>query len=361
MRYNYWLANIHGVAAAKKHFLWEEGICAEELYKMSLGQLKKIEALTEKEAESIHQSKYRWNIEKEWFNLIGKGIGFVSLEQSGFPKKVRHIPNPPYALYYVGSLPDESRKSVAIVGARGRSAYGSELARLLARALSDHGVQVISGLARGIDGDAHKGALDGQGDTFGVLGSGIDVCYPKEHKYLYEKIIERGGMISEYPPGIPPVAHRFPARNRIISGLSDCVVVVEAKEKSGSLITADLAMEQGRDVYAVPGRITDPLSQGCNQLIKQGAGIVKSVEDFLADLDILTENVYTQLDFRKNILEKDERLVYSLTDFRPVSLSMLMEKTDFPVAKLVEIIEHLEQMGLIKETFTNYYVRTMLV
>lgn len=360
MKYAYWLANVIGVGPSKKKYLWEEGISAEQIYHMPYSKLKEIEGLTEEEKKCIYHSRKEWNLDKEWFELMGKGVGFVSLEQSNFPEKVRHIPGTPYALYYVGSLPDENRKSVAIVGARGRSAYGSEVARQLAKALSNHGVQVISGLARGIDGDAHKGALEAEGDTFAVLGSGIDVCYPKEHSYLYERIIEKGGIISEYPPGVQPSPKQFPARNRIISGLCDCVVVIEAKEKSGSLITADFAMEQGRDVYALPGRITDPLSQGCNQLIKQGAGIVKSVEDFLADLDILTENVYTQLDFRKNVLEKDERLVYSLTDFRPVSLSTLMEKTDFSIVKLLDIIERLQKMGLIKETFTNYYVRTML-
>ena len=214
-------------------------------------------------------------------------------------------------------------------------------------------------MTRGIDGDAHKGALDAEGDTYGVLGCGVDVCYPREHAYLYDKMIQNGGIISEYPPGTQPLPHQFPARNRIIAGLSDCVVVIEAKEKSGSLITADFAMEQGKDVYALPGRITDPLSQGCNQLIKQGAGIVKSVEDFLVDLDILTENVYVQMDFRKNVLEKDERLVYSLTDFRPLSLSSLMEKTGYSITKLLIILEKLKEMGLIKEIHANHYVRRM--
>ena len=359
MKYAYWLANLSGISTAKKKFLLEAEITAENLFHMPYSHLKEIEGLTESDIKCIHQSRRGWNLEKEWFTLMGKGIGFVSLEQENFPEKVRHIPDAPYALYYVGSLPDEHRKSVAIVGARGRSAYGSEVTRILAKALSEHGVQVISGLARGIDGDAHKGALEAQGDTFGVLGSGIDVCYPKDHKYLYERIVEKGGIISEYPPGTQPMAFQFPARNRIISGLSDCVVVMEAREKSGSLITADFAMEQGRDVYALPGRITDPLSQGCNQLIKQGAGIVKSVEDFLADLDILTENAYVQMDFRQNVLEKDERLVYSLTDFRPVGLSTLMEKTGFPITKLLGSIERLKKAGLIKETFANYYVRTI--
>ena len=359
MKYAYWLASIQGIGTAKKRFLLEEGITAEALFCMQYSKLKEIEGLTEEDLKVLHQSRKTWNLDKEWFELMGKGIGFVSLEQEKFPEKIRHIPDAPYALYYVGSLPDTNRKSVAIVGARGRSAYGSEITRILAKALSEHGVQVISGLARGIDGDAHKGALEGEGDTFAVLGSGIDVCYPKEHKYLYEKIIEKGGIVSEYPPGVQPLPHQFPARNRIISGLSDCVVVIEAKEKSGTLITADFALEQGRDVYALPGRITDPLSQGCNQLIKQGAGIVKSVEDFLADLDILTENAYIQMDFRKNILEKDERLVYSLTDFRPVSLSTLIEKTGYSITKLLGIIERLKKMGMIKETYANYYVRSI--
>ena len=359
MKYAYWMARLQGIGNVKKRLFVENGITAEEVFYLSVSELKQIEGLTEADIKIIQKSKKDWNLEKEWFNLMGNGIGFVSLEQNQFPEKVRHIPDAPYALYYVGNLPDENRKSVAIVGARGRSAYGSEMTRLLARALAEHGVQVISGLARGIDGDAHKGVLDAQGNTFGVLGSGIDVCYPKEHKYLYEKMIENGGVISEYPPGVSPLPHQFPARNRIIAGLSDCVVVMEAKEKSGSLITADFAMEQGKDVYALPGRVTDPLSQGCNQLIKQGAGIVQSVEDFLADLDILTENIYVQMDFRQNVLEKDERLVYSLTDFRPVGLSTLIERTGYSITKLINILERLEKMGLIKETFANYYVRTM--
>ncbi len=359
MKYTYWLANIPGISAVKIRYLYEEAASAEEIYGMQRYQLKKITGITEEDAQKIHNSRKDWDLEKEWYSLLEKGIGFTSIEQDDFPQKLKNIPNAPYALYYVGKLPDENRKSVAIVGARGRSAYGSEVTRKLAKALSDHGVQVISGMAKGIDSDAHKGTLEGQGNTFAVLGCGVDVCYPKEHKYLYQNIIQNGGIISEYSPKTPPSPWQFPARNRIISGLSDCVLVMEAKEKSGSLITADFAIEQGKDVYALPGRITDPLSKGCNKLIKQGAGIIESVEDFLADLDILTEISYSQMDFRKNILEKDERLVYSLTDFRPIGVSTLMEKTGISISRLLEILETLEGLGLIKETFTNYYVRTI--
>ena len=360
MKYAYWLHNISGIGNGKIQHLLAEAHGAEEIYELPVQQLKKIPGITEEDAKAIQKSQRKWDVDKEWFALMEKGIGFVSLEQQEFPEKVRHIPNPPYALYYVGKLPEENRKSVAIVGARTRSAYGSEVAQEIGKALAQNGVQVVSGLARGIDKDAHQGALNGGGDTYGVLGCGVDICYPGEHRYLYQQMIEKGGIISEYPPGTQPSPGLFPARNRIIAGLSHCVVVVEAREKSGSLITADFAMEQGRDVYAVPGRISDSLSQGCNRLIKQGAGALISVEDFLSDLEVLTEISYTQMDFRKNLLEKDESIVYSLTDFRPIGVATLVDKTGISISRLLEILERLESLGLIKETFTNYYIRTLL-
>ena len=360
MKYAYWLNNIVGIGSATIRCLLAEAACAKEIYELPPCALKKIAGITEKEVRLIHNSKKTWELDKKWFQLLEQGIGFTSLEQNNYPKRLQYIDNAPYGLYYIGDLPDDNRRSVAIVGARGRSSYGCEVARQLSKALAANNVMVISGLAHGIDTDAHKGALEGEGDTYAVLACGVDVCYPRHNRYLYEKIIHSGGIISEYHPSVQPFPGQFPARNRIISALSDCVVVVEAREKSGSLITADFAMEQGKDVYAVPGRVADELSAGCNRLIKQGAGIVQSVEDFLADLDILTENTYTQMDFRKNLLEKDERLVYSLTDFRPIGLGILVEKTQISIDRLLQIIERLEALGLIKETFTNYYVRTIL-
>lgn len=360
MKYAYWLHNIPGIGNAKIRCLYEEVSCAEELYHMSPTQLKKINGLTEEDRKSIQRNQRKWDIDKEWYLLMEKGIGFTSLEQEEFPEKIRNIPNPPFALYYIGKLPDSCRKTVSIVGARARSAYGSQVALELGETLAKNGVQVISGLARGIDRDAHQGAIAGNGETYGILGCGVDICYPSENKFLYNKMMENGGVVSEYPPGTKPLARQFPARNRIIAGFCDCLVVIEAREKSGSLITADFAMEQGRDVYAVPGRVSDTLSQGCNRLIKQGAGVVLSVEDFLSDLDILSPVNYTQINFGKNILEKDERLVYSLTDFRPIGVAALVDKTGISISRLIEILNHLESLGLIRETFTNYYVRTLL-
>lgn len=360
MKYAYWLHNISGIGNGKIRMLYQVASCAEEIYHLPLSLLRKVPGITEEDIKAFQKSQKKWDVDKEWFSLMEKGIGFVCLEQEEFPEKVRHIPNPPYALYYVGKLPCETRKCVAIVGARARSAYGSQVAAELGKALAQNGIQVISGLARGIDRDAHQGAIDGNGETFAVLGNGVDICYPKENKYLYQTMIETGGVISEYPPGTQPVAKQFPARNRIIAGFCDCLVVVEAREKSGSLITADFAMEQGRDVYAVPGRISDTLSQGCNRLIKQGAGALISIEDFMSDLEVLSQIHYTQMDFRKNLLEKDESLVYSLTDFRPIGVATLVDKTGISISRLLEILNKLESLGLIKETFTNYYIRTLI-
>ena len=360
MKYAYWLHNIPEMTNAKIRCLYKSASSAEEIYHMSSALLKRITGITEEDAKAIQKSQKKWELDKEWWNLMERGIGFVSIEQSNFPEKVRHISNPPYALYYVGNLPEENRKTVAIVGARARSAYGCQIAQELGKKLGEHGIQVVSGLARGIDRDAHQGTLDGGGNTYAVLGCGVDICYPKENKFLYQQMTQEGGIISEYPPGTQPLAQFFPARNRIIAGMSDCLVVVEAREKSGSLITADFAMEQGRDVYAVPGRIMDTLSQGCNYLIKQGAGVLLSVDDFLSDLEVLTDSSYVQMDFRKNILEKDESMVYSLTDFRPIGIATLVDKTGISITRLLDILNHLESLGLIKETFTNYYIRTLI-
>ena len=360
MKYAYWLSNIPGIGSGKLRYLTENGYTAYEIYGMSHEKLIEIEGISKKDADNIAETRRNWEIEAEWMKLMEQGVGFVSVEDENFPKRLRGIPGAPYSLYYIGRLPEEEERSIALVGARGRSAYGSEVTRKLAKELSNYGVQIISGMAKGIDTDAHSGALEGGTPTYAVLGCGVDVCYPTSNRYLYHSILERGGIISEYPLKTQPNKTLFPARNRIISGLSDCVVVMEAREKSGSLITADFAMEQGRDVYALPGRITDPLSEGCNHLIHQGAGIVQSVEDFLRELDILPSATEIQLDFRKNLLEKDESLVYSVTDFRPIGLGHILEKTEISFERLLEIMNRLESLGLIKETFPNYYIRTIL-
>ena len=356
MKYSYWLSNIRGISHGKIFHLLETFSCAEEIYMEKTSAIEKLNILTEKDIKCLEESRLCWNLDEQFISLAEKGISFISFEQEDYPGKLRQIANPPYSLYYKGRLPDEEKRAVAIVGARGRSSYGMTVANELAKQLAIQNVSVISGMAKGIDGDAHKGALDGGGATYAVLGCGVDVCYPREHRYLYDRIPDIGGVISEYPVGTEPVARLFPARNRIISALSDCVVIIEAREKSGSLITADFAMEQGKDVYALPGRVTDSLSRGCNHLIQQGAGIFLGIDDFMKEISLASNGNDIQIDFRKNLLEKDESLVYSLLDFCPVSIGTLLDKTQYQLLELLEILKRLEDKGFIREISPNYYV-----
>lgn len=357
MKYQYWLsANSTNARIGK---LLENGITARDAFGMSQEALEKIPGLTPEDALWIRMSRERWNVDARFEELQEKGIRFVCREDSAFPGRLEGIHNPPYAIYYIGELPDPGQPAVAMVGARGRSIYGSEIASKLSLALGQQRIQVISGMALGIDTDSHAGCMEGGGRTFAVLGCGVDVVYPRQNRYLYEKIIKHGGVLSEFPPGTPAKATHFPQRNRIISGLSDKVIVVEARLKSGSLITADLAMEQGKDVYAVPGRITDPLSQGTNRLIRQGAGAIISVEDFMKELQISVEENPVQMDFYKNLLEKDEFMVYSVLDFDPLGLGALLDRTNMQLYELLEVLGRLQSKGFAKEPVPNYYIRTM--
>ncbi len=217
-------------------------------------------------------------------NLLARKIEWTHLTASDYPKRLLNIPDPPLMLFYKGRLPKENELSLAIVGARECSSYGEKVAGIFSKELSVEGVQIISGMARGIDGIAQRSAVDVSGSTFGVLACGVDVVYPKENADIFEKILDKGGLISEFEPGTQPLRRFFPSRNRVISGLSDAVLVVEARKRSGTYITVTQALEQGREVYAVPGRITDALSDGCNNLIASGAGIAVSPEDVLREL-----------------------------------------------------------------------------
>lgn len=212
------------------------------------------------------------------------GIHVVERGERDYPARLLEIPDPPERLYVLGRLPEENLPSVAIIGARECSEYGSYVAARLGECMGRNGIQVISGMARGIDGIGQTAALDAGGSSFAVLGSGVDVCYPARNRRLYERLRERGGVLSEYPPGTPALSRNFPPRNRIVSGLADAVVVVEAREKSGTLITVDMALEQGKEVYAVPGRVTDALSSGCNRLVKLGAAVLLDPEELTEEL-----------------------------------------------------------------------------
>lgn len=284
------------------------------------------------------------------------GIQFTSCEQSDYPKLLRSIRDFPYGIFYKGRLPAEEKKQIAVVGARVCTHYGKHLAEQLAGQIAQAGGEVVSGAAYGIDGAAQWAALSAGGASFAVVGGGVDCRYPRANDRLYDRLEEEGGVLSEFPPGTKPLRYHFPLRNRIISGLSEIVTVIEAKHGSGSLITADYALEQGRTVLAVPGRLDDELSRGCNELIAQGAGVILSPESF-------AEQVFP--DFRQQkknkvsdiALAPSEKLVYSSLDLHSKSLWELEECTSLSLADLSGSLLALEAKGLIREVERNYYVK----
>ena len=213
-----------------------------------------------------------------------KGIEITYLKRNDYPRLLKEIYDPPQVLYYYGKLPPKEKILISVVGSRKSSAYGRQASYFLSKKLAEAGLGIVSGLAKGIDSRAHAGALDGRGYTIGVLGSGPDVIYPKENETLYYRIKENGLVLSEYPPLTMPLRYHFPARNRIIAGLSKGTLVCEAGLKSGAMITVNFAISEGRDVFVIPGNIDSIYSLGCNQLIKQGANIVLDENDILENL-----------------------------------------------------------------------------
>lgn len=301
-QYAYWLCNLPGVGNQAIHRLLDtcggtpEGVyqASEALWEKTLGPLQ---------FERMKQLTAVWDLEKEYEKMKAKGIVFLLQEEAGYPERLKNIPDAPYGIFCKGSLPEENKLSVAVIGARDCSGYGSYVASELGKYLGEKGVQIVSGMARGIDGISQEAALAAGGVSFGVLGCGVDVCYPAQNRKLYERLVKQGGVLSTHPPGTPARTQHFPPRNRIVSGLADAVVVIEARNKSGTLITVDMALEQGKDVYVVPGRVTDRLSDGCNSLLKQGAGVVISPGDFYEEILRIWEERKGLREERKDLWE----------------------------------------------------------
>lgn len=273
----------------------------------------------------------------------------------GFPPALERIFDPPTVLYVRGMLIPQDAVAVAVVGTRRPTEYGMIVAARLAAGLAACGVTVVSGLARGIDGAAHQGALDAGGRTIAVLGCGPDLVYPPEHRRLMDGIIGHGAVVSEFPPGTPPRKPQFPQRNRIISGLSLGVVVVEGDDTSGALITADAALEQGREVFAVPGRITDRASRAPNGLLAQGAKLVARVEDVLEELALPIPPHRPAA--APPALVGDEAAVFAVLRDEPQHLDRLAMRCTMPVARVSRALVVLECRGLITALPGARYIR----
>ncbi len=360
--YQYWFMNNEDVSYSKKYKLVEYFYDSYNLYFASKTELLNSKLLDEVTIDRFIYNRKNYNFEKEFDDFKRSPFNFVTIENPNYPDKLRNIYDKPYGLYYIGEMPDFNR-AVSIVGARRCSAYGKRLAQDIGKKLGENGYTVISGMARGIDTYGHRGCLDGNGNTVAVLGSGCDVIYPKDNRLLYEEIVStKGAIISEYQMGTAPLPLNFPRRNRIVSALSDAVVVIEAKEKSGSLITADFALEHGKDIYVVPGRVGDSLSLGTNKLISQGAGIIYDTDSFINELNSIygvSTSAHKKTNKTKTELTKEQKEVYGYFDEYPKSIATVLETCKMDYIKLLSVILSLEKEGLLAEVFKNNYVKTI--
>lgn len=361
-KYWFWINNIKGIGNIKvRRLLKAFDDNPRAVYEAEEKELKEKSGglgLTEKDLNLICDKKNAEIIFEEYgeYNCMG-GISFAVPPDGEYPSRLKELYDRPNILYYKGRLPCEDARAVAVVGSRNCSEYGRSIAKELGRRLGAAGASVISGLALGIDGEAHRGAVMGGGRSYGVLAGGVDICYPAGNFNIYMDLQRDGGVISEFPPKTSTRAGMFPLRNRIISGLSDAVIVVEAGPKSGTLITVAHALEQNRQVYAVPGRIGDTDSIGCNRLISEGARIIADLDELMEELGLDAESGGEN---KKNnlLLATDEKMLYSqLLDFNPKSLDTLSGVCGLPPERIFAALVELELKGLIRETAKNFYMR----
>ena len=286
-----------------------------------------------------------------------KGIRYVTREEDGYPSKLSDIEDAPFGLFLLGPSPDWDLPGAGIVGSRRCTSYGREMASFFGRELAKRGLLIVSGMALGVDGYAGRGALSAHGKHAAVLASGADVCYPRENIDLYAALKEQGVVVSERPLGRQAMPYDFPIRNRIISGLSDVLLIIEAAPNSGSLITAELANRQGREVFALPGRAGDRMSEGTNRLIRDGAQILLSPEDVLQRLGLqVGRDTVKRPGFRLSGLDK---LLYDEMGATPLEIETLHRRTGIPFTVLPEILISLEIKGLIKKEAAGGYTRVV--
>jgi DNA processing protein len=350
----YWLALslTPGIGSILIKRLLDRFKTAEAVFRAPLKELLRIEGLREKVAGEIQKGPLEKVVKRELSLLEEVGGKIVTLKDDDYPKRLKDIYDPPALLYLRGELRREDELAIAIVGSRKTSPYGRWVTEKIGEDLARHGVTVVSGMARGIDSVAHKGALQGGGRTIAVLGCGVDVIYPSENRNLFYQIIEQGAILSEFPMASPPEGGHFPKRNRVISGLSIGVVIVQASAESGSLITAGYALEQGREVFAVPGNIGVEGSRGTNQLIKQGAKLVESSEDILEE--ILPQwrregETVQKVETPVLGLTEEEKILYGLLGETPLHIDAVIRESQWDPGKVSSLLLNLELKGLISQ------------
>jgi DNA processing protein len=297
-------------------------------------------------------------IEQDLAWLDNPGHAVLTLHDPGYPALLKQIADPPPLLFVRGDAGLLSTPQIAIVGSRNPSHLGRQTAEAFAHDLASHGFTVTSGLALGIDAASHRGALRATGRTVAVAGTGPDRVYPACHKELATQIVERGALVSEFPPGTQALANHFPRRNRIISGLSLGLLIVEAAKQSGSLITARLALEQNREVFAIPGSIHDPLARGCNALIREGAKLVENTQDILEELNQYNQHLNNEpANQCESMLDLEQQKLLNLVMFSPTSVDTLVKQTGLPVEIISSMLLILELQGHISSAAGGGYIR----
>lgn len=359
-KYLIWLSGVKHLGGIRIKRLVDHFGSAKSVWEAGGEDLKRVKGIDRGLCRAIASSRNEERLERSMDNLRKHNISTIPLSSKQYPDLLREIYNPPCLLYAKGDSDVLKGNCIAIVGSRNASYYGKKIAFKLAEQLARIGLIIVSGLARGIDSYAHKGALAVGGTTIAVMGNGLDVVYPRENFQLMKEISKNGLLLSEYPPGTSPLRGNFPARNRLISGLSLGVVVVEASERSGALITADFALEQNREVFAVPGNINSAMSAGTNNLIKQGAKIVNHVEDILEEFpaivlrgDIRKENASG---LNKNVTAKTETEVLGLIGAQPIHIEELLVESSLKINELNAQLTYLEVEGYIQRLPGNYFV-----
>ncbi len=354
----YQMTAVCGIGARTIRKIIEYAGSLEEAVGLSTKQLEASHICSVKMLEGWEKARLnKQELYEEFVGLRERGIIYISIEHELYPSPLKNLQDAPLGLWVKGDLPKPQTPSAAIIGSRGCTPYGKEIAAELGKKLSSIGVNVISGMAVGIDSSAQWGAVNAGGYSLGILGGGVDVCYPRENIELYERLLAQGGIMSESPPKNPPLAPLFRLRNRLISGMADCVIVVEARERSGTQITVNCALDQGREIFALPGRITDPLSRGCNVMISQGARILWDFSELAGFFHADTEEL--KLEKKSLSLTGLELSVYNSLGDEPKHFEEILHETGITVAELMETLLHLEIKGAVHQQIKNYYRRSL--
>lgn len=350
------LGQIEGVGIKRLHQLNATIGSAEKVLNSPVGLLADIPGISRKVASRIKEYQNR-NLAEEIVDRIEKlDWNYFLYSDPNYPAALKNIPDPPVYLFYKGTFTEADNNAIAIVGSRSASENGRIFAENTAAALAENGITVVSGMARGIDTCAHRGAIRAGGRTIAVFGSSLDIIYPPEGRKTARKIVSAGAIFSEFLPGTAPLGPNFPRRNRIISGLSQGIIVIEAAEKSGALSTANHALEQNREIFAVPGSPRSATNKGTNRLLKEGAAILTSVEDIFEQLPRLKGNIKIGKIQKEIELTKSEKMIVDLFDENPKHIDILSREVNRAVPDLLSILLALELKGIVKELSGKRYI-----